>query len=486
MSRYSSIALILLLCAAPAGAQLQLARIDGTVLGPTDEAQAGARVVLLDALGAPVAETTTGADGRFSFSGIPFGAYVIRAGSPSLETVALPVTVERALPIHADVRLRPALTDTVLVRGSADTASVTSRLSLAADSLHGTPARSRPLALQEVIWSAPGWRSEDNGLLHVRGVDDGVLYVIDGVPVYERFDALSGIGPDLATLSSVNVMTGYIPPEFGLKSGAVVELRSMRGRQEWTGSLDTGYGSDTAWNGGGLAGGPLGSRVSMLVGASGYRSRRFLDPVHPDNLHNHGDTGRGEAQLSWDPGPRDLISATIGGGRSAFQVPHGDLQEAAGQDQRQELTYAAFGGSWQRTWSNTTVSHLAAFHRRSTGALDGSPRDIPLFAVAGRRHERTGLLASVTHERAGHVLKAGTELSRMGLAFTPHAFPDHHAYRPEDLVFPDCDLVLMTEKDAVKCRRFGRRDLVALRVEAEVDPALTELISKRIHGFAPA
>jgi tetraacyldisaccharide-1-P 4'-kinase len=44
----------------------------------------------------------------------------------------------------------------------------------------------------------------------------------------------------------------------------------------------------------------------------------------------------------------------------------------------------------------------------------------------------------------------------------------------------------MTEKDAVKCRRFGRRDLVAVRVEAEVDPALAELILERIRGRAPA
>ena len=77
-------------------------------------------------------------------------------------------------------------------------------------------------------------------------------------------------------------------------------------------------------------------------------------------------------------------------------------------------------------------------------------------------------------------------LSRMGLAFSPHPFPDHHAFRAEDLEFEDCDLVLMTEKDAVKCRRFGRRDLVAVRVDAEVDPALTELILERIHGRAPA
>ena len=34
----------------------------------------------------------------------------------------------------------------------------------------------------------PGWATEDNGLLHSRGVDDGFLYVVDGVPVYERLD----------------------------------------------------------------------------------------------------------------------------------------------------------------------------------------------------------------------------------------------------------------------------------------------------------
>ena len=50
-----------------------------------------------------------------------------------------------------------------------------------------------------------------------------------------------------------------------------------------------------------------------------------------------------------------------------------------------------------------------------TGALDGSPRDVPLFAATNRHHVRTGLLASVTHQRGAHVFKAGTEVSRMGL-----------------------------------------------------------------------
>jgi tetraacyldisaccharide 4'-kinase len=77
-------------------------------------------------------------------------------------------------------------------------------------------------------------------------------------------------------------------------------------------------------------------------------------------------------------------------------------------------------------------------------------------------------------------------LSRMGLAFSAHPFPDHHAFQAADLDFADCDFVLMTEKDAVKCRHFGRRDLIAVRVKAEFDSALADLILERIHGRATA
>ena len=73
-------------------------------------------------------------------------------------------------------------------------------------------------------------------------------------------------------------------------------------------------------------------------------------------------------------------------------------------------------------------------------------------------------------------------LASLGLAFTPHAFPDHHAFAPGDLDFPDCDAVLMTEKDAVKCRAFPRDDLYALRVEARVDERLADLVALRLHG----
>jgi hypothetical protein len=42
--------------------------------------------------------------------------------------------------------------------------------------------------LQRVIATAPGWTTQNNGLLHIRGVDDGILYVVDGIPTVDRLE----------------------------------------------------------------------------------------------------------------------------------------------------------------------------------------------------------------------------------------------------------------------------------------------------------
>ena len=71
-------------------------------------------------------------------------------------------------------------------------------------------------------------------------------------------------------------------------------------------------------------------------------------------------------------------------------------------------------------------------------------------------------------------------LQRLGLTFTAHPFPDHHAFKAGDLVFAEADFVIMTEKDAVKCRRFATEQQWVLRVDAEIDPAFGELILKKL------
>jgi tetraacyldisaccharide 4'-kinase len=74
-------------------------------------------------------------------------------------------------------------------------------------------------------------------------------------------------------------------------------------------------------------------------------------------------------------------------------------------------------------------------------------------------------------------------LEGLSLRFTPHPFPDHHAYRPADLAFPPGEVILMTEKDGVKCAAFDLPNAWVLPVTAKLPPALIEhLLEKLKHG----
>jgi len=77
-------------------------------------------------------------------------------------------------------------------------------------------------------------------------------------------------------------------------------------------------------------------------------------------------------------------------------------------------------------------------------------------------------------------------LARLGLATVNHAFPDHHAYSAGELDFGDCEALLMTEKDAVKCEAFAREHWYALQVEAELAPAFFDFILAKLNGLKTA
>ncbi len=80
----------------------------------------------------------------------------------------------------------------------------------------------------------------------------------------------------------------------------------------------------------------------------------------------------------------------------------------------------------------------------------------------------------------GHPQRFFAHLNELGLMVQAHPFPDHHRFIPADLDISDADAILMTEKDAVKCTRFATEKCWVLRVDAQVDPALTQHILERI------
>lgn len=73
-------------------------------------------------------------------------------------------------------------------------------------------------------------------------------------------------------------------------------------------------------------------------------------------------------------------------------------------------------------------------------------------------------------------------LEGLGLDFEAHPFADHHAYTAEDLAFAKDSILLMTEKDAVKCAGLVAGETWVLPVEAELSPALIDLILEKLRG----
>src|SRR5207253_495252 len=57
-------------------------------------------------------------------------------------------------------------------------------------------------------------------------------------------------------------------------------------------------------------------------------------------------------------------------------------------------------------------------------------------------------------------------LAALGVAARARAFPDHHAFQPAELRMPDAEVIVMTEKDAVKCAAFADARMWFMRVEA--------------------
>jgi tetraacyldisaccharide 4'-kinase len=67
-------------------------------------------------------------------------------------------------------------------------------------------------------------------------------------------------------------------------------------------------------------------------------------------------------------------------------------------------------------------------------------------------------------------------LQKLGLDIIPHVFRDHYLYQEIDLDFKDDLPVLMTEKDAVKCLSFAKKQFWYVPVTVNIDPIFREKI----------
>ena len=112
----------------------------------------------------------------------------------------------------------------------------------------------------------------------------------------------------------------------------------------------------------------------------------------------------------------------------------------------------------------------------------GVGQEQPLEAFRGRPvHAVAGI---------GNPQRFFADLRARGLELIEHPFPDHHALAAAELDFGDGLAVLMTEKDAVKCRQAAGPRHWYVPVAADFSEAdsrrLLELVRRAIESYIPA
>lgn len=178
---------------------------------------------------------------------------------------------------------------------------------------------------------------------------------------------------------------------------------------------------------------------------------------------------------------RDIEIAVLDrrGVMNGFPLPAGPLREPVSR--LDELDAVVLNGPETRAGGAAPQFRMvlegAVFHR-----LDAPDVRADAATLAGLRlHAVAGI---------GEPARFFDHLRALGLQCVPHPFPDHHVYSRQDLAFDDCDAVLLTEKDAVKCHGLSDTPVWVLPVEARIEPDLAGFIAARLvelkHGSPPS
>ena len=158
-------------------------------------------------------------DGRYVVQDLPFGIYRLSVNSPGFSPWSGLITVASEVPVSVAVTLglSPVAThvevsdgSTLVDPSSTGTAYPVGRQTLG-EAISVQPARS----LSDQVDDLPGWLYEANGILHPRGSEYDVQYVIDGVPITENRSPAFAPSLDADSVESMRVLTANYPAEYG-------------------------------------------------------------------------------------------------------------------------------------------------------------------------------------------------------------------------------------------------------------------------------
>lgn len=168
---------------------------------------------------------------------------------------------------------------------------------------------------------------------------------------------------------------------------------------------------------------------------------------------------------------RDLEIVVVDGERefgNGWLIPAGPMRETVGRLKTVDFVVSNGASSALPTAMVMTLTpgDLRRVRDDAPGPGLNNLREHAVHAVAG----------------IGNPGRFFASLRASGLNIVEHAFPDHHAFRVDDLQFQPTAPLLMTEKDAMKCRDLVSDEAYYLPVTAVLHHDLAAAVDERLHA----
>jgi tetraacyldisaccharide 4'-kinase len=198
----------------------------------------------------------------------------------------------------------------------------------------------------------------------------------------------------------------------------------------------------------------LRTKVPVVVGADRVAAVDYLVG------HNQVDIVLSDDGMQHYRMRRDLEFAVVDAQRrfgNGFCIPAGPLREKVSR--LDDVDIVVFNGVNQieqgSCWYQLKIVSLSKLDG-SKSASFSSFSGRPVHAIAG----------------IGFPPRFFEQLKNHGLTIIEHAFSDHHFYQQEDFLGWHKDCIIMTEKDAVKCRHLSLSDAWVVSVQADLSDTL--------------
>ncbi len=278
--------------------------------------------------------------------------------------------------------------------------------------------------MNEVLLRAPGVAQDSYGQIHVRGDHADLQYRINGIILPE---GITGFGQALDThfASSIDLLTGALPAQYGYRTAGVVNITTKTGEQGSGGRSSVMLGSNSTFEGNQEAWGASGP-ASYYVTGTYDQNERGLEPPTPgaDAIHDQTHQNKEFGYLSYVLNPEARLSFLAGNAMNRFQIPNNPnqpqqftltgtpvlLSQNLNENQVEHNTYGI--AALQGTIGDKTDYQVALFTRESSVLF--SP-DVPgdlIFNGIASRDERDSTTSGIQSDWSyrlndAHMIRAG-------------------------------------------------------------------------------